>query len=71
MESKADTHKKRSLSLSHKTNDDLEMLCEHLGVNTHSYIVNAIAKAVQQDLMTFTSRSALNQMVEEMKKISI
>jgi hypothetical protein len=47
--------KKRTVTLSKKTNEDLEALCESLGVNAHSYVVNEIAKAVQRDSITFKS----------------
>lgn len=40
---------KRGVSLTEKTNADLEELCAHLGVNMHSYMVNELAKAIQRD----------------------
>jgi len=40
---------KRSVSLSHKTNEDLKLLTAALGVNAHSYMVNELAKAIQRD----------------------
>jgi hypothetical protein len=69
MPEQIETHKKRSLSLTTKCNDDLEALCDHLGVNAHSYIVNTLAKAVQQDLMTYTSKTAMNEMVKQMEEM--
>mgnify|MGYP000456474484 CR=1 FL=1 len=44
---------KKSLSLSVKLNDDLARLTEKLGINSHSYIVNEIAKCVARDLHIF------------------
>lgn len=41
---------KKSLSISHKLNDDLNQLTEVLGVNAHSYIVNALAMCVARDI---------------------
>ncbi len=43
---------KRGVSISAKTNADLEELCAALGVNIHSYMVNEIAKAIQRDRLT-------------------
>lgn len=43
---------KRSVSLSRKTYDDMIELCEELGVNAHSYMVNEIAKAIQRDRLS-------------------
>lgn len=56
--------RKRTITLSKKTNDDLETLCEHLGVNVHSYVVNEIAKAVQRDSITFTSTANQKELFE-------
>lgn len=43
---------KRGLSMSEKTHNDLTELCEHLGINPHSYISNEIAKAIQRDRLS-------------------
>jgi hypothetical protein len=63
--------KKRTLTLSMKLNNDLECLCENLGVNVHSYLVNEIAKSVQRDSITLVSKdqlsSAMNQMLSTLK----
>lgn len=40
---------KRGVSMSAKTDADLQELCAALGVNIHSYMVNELAKAIQRD----------------------
>jgi predicted DNA-binding protein len=39
----------RSIKLDSKLNDRLVSLCEHLGVNVNSYLLNEIGKAVARD----------------------
>lgn len=54
---------KRSLSLSQKTNDDLLSLCELLGINPHSYMVNELSKCIQRDSLVYKStQDTSNQM---------
>ena len=62
--------RKRSCSLTEKLNDDLEELCEHLGVNVHSYMVNEIAKAVQRDRLTFLAKSGIDELLSDFKKLT-
>lgn len=62
--------KVRSVSLSKKTNEDLERLCEHLGVNVHSYIVNEIAKSVQRDSLSLMSKDSMTQMNDLLKSLA-
>lgn len=61
--------KKRTVTLSKKANEDLETLCEHLGINPHSYLMGEIVKAVQRDLMTYTSKTAMTEMVKQMEEM--
>jgi hypothetical protein len=40
----------RGLTLSKKLAHDLQFLCDHLGINPHSYMLNEVSKAVQRDI---------------------
>lgn len=62
--------KKRSLTLSTKMNEDLESLCEHLGINCHAYMMAEIAKCIQRDILTLTSQNSLQTMMEKLQKVS-
>lgn len=62
--------KARSMTLSYKLNHDLETLCEHLGVNVHSYMVNEVAKSVQRDLLSLTSKKEIESMVTQMLRLA-
>jgi hypothetical protein len=57
---------KRSLSLSEKTNRDLLELCELLGVNPHSYMVNELAKSIQRDSMTYQIKKSTEDQMAKM-----
>lgn len=39
----------RTVRLTADVNDRLNALCEHIGTNPNSYLVNAIGKAIAQD----------------------
>jgi hypothetical protein len=65
-----DIKKSRSVNLSSKLNNDLETLCEHLGINIHSYMINELAKAVQRDLLSFSSKKQMEEMVIKLMKIA-
>jgi hypothetical protein len=60
---------KRSVSLSHKTNEDLKLLTSALGVNAHSYMVNELAKAIQRDSLALKIKNDTNDQVSDMMKI--
>ena len=57
---------KRSLSLSEKTNRALLELCELLGVNPHSYMVNELAKSIQRDSMTYQIKKSTEDQMAKM-----
>lgn len=62
---------KKSLSLSKKLHEDLMSLTDKLGINSHSYIVNEVAKCVARDLMVFNvQNSADNQLSSLVELIS-
>lgn len=48
---------KRGVSLPAKVNGDLMELCQYLGVNVHSWMVNEIAKAVQRERAEYKLKS--------------
>lgn len=60
---------KRGVSISAKTNADLVELCETLGVNIHSYMVNEIAKAIQRDRLTLSLTKNQQDTMVNMEKI--
>ena len=60
---------KRGVSISAKTNEDLIELCETLGVNIHSYMVNEIAKAIQRDRLTLSLAKTQQSTMVNMEKI--
>jgi hypothetical protein len=60
---------KRTVSLSHKTNEDLKLLTSALGVNAHSYMVNEIAKAIQRDSLALKIKDDTNEQISGMMKI--
>ena len=62
--------KKRSLTMSLKLNNDIEMLCEHLGLSVHAYMMAEIAKCVQRDILTLTTKSNLDNMLKEFQSLS-
>lgn len=52
-----DTQKHRkSLTMSHKLFTDMNNLCDVLGINSHSYILNLIAKEVHKDMVGYNLR---------------
>lgn len=56
--------------MSPKLNHDLEMLCDHLGINPHAYMMAEIAKCVQKDILTLTTKNSLDGMMLELQKVS-
>lgn len=60
---------KRSVSLSHKTNEDLKLLTAALGVNAHSYMVNELAKAIQRDSLALKIKNDTQGQMELMVKM--
>jgi hypothetical protein len=62
--------KRRSVCMTPKLNNDLEELCEHLGVNCHSYMVNEIAKSVQRDRMALISQNSIATMLSDFQRLA-
>lgn len=65
-----ENNKRRTVNMSAKLNSDLEELCEHLGVNIHSYMVNEIAKSVQRDRMALISQNSIATMLSDFQKLA-
>jgi predicted DNA-binding protein len=55
----------RSIKLDVNLNDRLVSLCEHLGVNVNSYLLNEIGKAVARDEVSFRA----SQHTEDSKEL--
>ena len=60
---------KRSVSLSHKTNEDLKLLTAALGVNAHSYMVNELAKAIQRDSLALKIKNDTQEQMGGMMQL--
>jgi predicted DNA-binding protein len=59
---------KRSISLTPELNEKLKVLCEHLGVNIHSYMINVLAKSIQKDSIEFNltqDKDEIQKMIEQ------
>ena len=52
----AEQKHRKSLTMSHKLFTDMNHLCDVLGINSHSYILNLIAKEVHRDLVGLNLR---------------
>lgn len=52
-------------------NERLENLCDHLGTNRNSYLVNAIGKAVSQDEMHFKIQSGSEDMFKQIQALMV
>lgn len=46
----------RTISITWDMHERLTLLCEHLGTNPNSYIVNEIGKAVSRDELIFKTK---------------
>lgn len=58
----------RTVKLESDINDRLLSLCEHLGVNPNSYLVNKIGEAISKDEVSYiASRHVSNQNKELVK----
>jgi len=47
---------RKSLTMSHKLFTDMNNLCDILGINSHSYILNLIAREVHKDMVGYGIR---------------
>lgn len=55
-----------TVRLTPNMNDRLEALCEHLGTNRNSYLVNAIGKAISKDEMSFMVQQNSTEMFSQL-----
>lgn len=62
----------RTVKLESDINDRLLSLCEHLGVNPNSYLINKIGEAISKDEVSYiASRNVANQNNELSKFIEL
>lgn len=54
----------RTISLTNDMNERLLALCEHLGTNPNSYMINEIGKAVSRDEITFKAKTNQDDMMK-------
>lgn len=54
----------RTIRLTTDVNDRLIALCEHLGTNPNSYLVNEIGKAISRDELAFKAQKNTNAMMD-------
>lgn len=62
--------KKRSISLTPKLDDELEELCDYLGVSAHAYLVTEVAKIIQRDRLTFLAKNSISGMMDRFNEIT-
>lgn len=55
-----------TVRLTPNMNERLENLCEHLGTNRNSYLVNAIGKAISKDELSFMVQQNSLEMFSEL-----
>jgi hypothetical protein len=62
---------RKSLTMSDKLFNDMNYLCDSLGINSHSYILNLIAREVHKDMVGYNFKTrpsggvAENHQIEE------
>jgi hypothetical protein len=65
-----DIKHRKSLTMSHKLFTDLNSLCDLIGVNSHSYILNIVAREVNRDLSAYRLRARASSLLEEELQLS-
>lgn len=60
---------RKSLTMSDKLFTDMNNLCDVLGINSHSYILNLVAKEVHRDMVNLHLRAPSSDCISE--KIAI
>lgn len=69
MQDKTDEKRVRTVRLSNDIDKRLVDLCEHLGTNPNSYLINEIGKAVSRDELAFKSQQNQADIVSMMMSL--